>query len=240
MKKKICLLLFASTLAFTLLACGTESSDQTDEQQSVSEEADEQESALDESVEIVDEVSSDDIEIIAEYTLADSLGWYSRHFMIIKNNSDVTVDISTSSLAYSAEGDIVSAADGYCDALGAGCISIICEAFETGETVDHYEVTMNVKESEYYESVIQDLSYVQNDISEGAVFQVTNNGEEPAEFVEGYALFFLGDTLVDYNCTYFTDDDSQIQPGATISEQMTSYEEFDSVEFYLTGERSIY
>lgn len=178
------------------------------------------------------------VEMVAEYTLSDSIGWYSRHFMIFKNNSDVTVDISTSSLAYTSDGTMVSAADASFEALGAGCTSIVYEAFETEAEIDHYETKINVMESDYYESVIQDLSYVQNDIDGGAIFQVTNNGEEVAEFVEGYALFFLGDKLVEYSSTYFTDDDSEIKPGDTISKQMDSYEDFDRIEFYLTGRRS--
>lgn len=180
----------------------------------------------------------EDVEVIAEYTLSDGIGWYVRHFMIVKNNSGQTVDISTSSLAYSSDGTMVSAADASFDALGDGCTSIMYEAFETDSEIDHYETTMNVKESNYYESVIQDLSYVQNDIDGGSIFQVTNNGAEAAEFVEGYALFFLGEELVGYNSAYFTDDDSELKPGATISKQIDCYDDFDRIEFYLTGRRS--
>ena len=178
------------------------------------------------------------VEIVSDYTLVDGLGWYTRHFLIIKNNSNQAVDVSTSSLAYSADDTMVSAADASFYALGAGCTSIMYEAFETDAEIDHYETTLNVVESEYYDSVIQDLEYVQNDIDGGAVFQVTNNGEEPAEFVEGYALFFMGDELVDYNSTYFTDDELELKPGATISEQINSYADFDRIEFYLTGRRT--
>ena len=184
------------------------------------------------------DISEDDIEVVAEYTLPDGIGWYSRHFMIIKNNSDTTVDVSTSSLAYSADGTMVSAADASLEALGAGCTSILYEAFETEVQIDYYDTTIDVRESKYYDSVIQDLSYTQNDVDSGAVFQVTNNGDNVAEFVEGYALFFLGDQLVDYQSTYFTNDDSVINSGDTISKQLTSYVDFDRIEFYMTGRSS--
>lgn len=184
------------------------------------------------------EVSSDDIEVVAEYTLPDSIGWYSRHFMIIKNNSDATVDVSTSSLAYSSDGTMVSSADASLEALGEGCTSVLYEAFETEAQIDHYDTTINVQESEYYDSVIQNLDYVQNDIDGGAVFQVTNNGDKTAEFVEGYALYFSGEQLVDYQTAYFTNDSSELNPGETISEQLTAYEDFDRMEFYLTGRAS--
>lgn len=181
-----------------------------------------------------------DVEVLAEYTLSDGIGWYTRHFMIIKNNSDITVDVSTSSLAYGEDGAMVSAADSSFDALGTGCTSVLYEAFETDKKINRYETDINATKSEYYKSVIQDLSYTQNDIDGGAIFQVTNNGEEAAEFVEGHALFFLNGELVSYESTYFTDDDSELKPGKTISKQLTAYEEFDKIEFYLTGRKSKY
>lgn len=183
------------------------------------------------------ESENGEIEILAEYTLSDSMGWYTRHFIVLKNNSNETVDISTSSLAYSDDDAMVSAANGSLDALGAGCISVTYEAFETDKEISYYETEITFSKSEYYKSVIQDLSYVQNDIDKGAIFQVTNNGTESARFVEGYALFFLNGKLIGYDSTYFTDDDSEIKPEKTISKQLTTYKDYDTIEFYLTGRR---
>lgn len=132
---------------------------------------------------------------------------------------------------------MVGAKDASLDALGSGCTSMMYEAFETDAKIDHYDTSLKTSESKYYESVIQDLSYVQNDIDKGAIFQVTNNGEDPAEFVEGHALFFSNGELIWYESTYFTDDDSEIKPGETISKQFTSYENFDEIQFYLTGRK---
>ena len=176
-------------------------------------------------------------EVLAEYTLSDGIGWYTRHFMVVRNNSPETIDVSTSSLAYSEDGKMVGAESASFDALGPGCTSVLYEAFETEEKIDHYETELKSSKSEYYESVIQDLSYVQNDIDGGAIFQVTNNGGDAAEFVEGYALFFLNGELVGYESAYFTDDDSEIKAGETISKQMNLYEDFDKIEFYLTGRK---
>lgn len=184
------------------------------------------------------EATEEDIEVIADYTYSDEIGLYTYRFIIIKNNSSATVDVSTSTLAYSSDGSMLAADDSECDAVGAGCTSIIQENFETDSDIDHYDTSFSVRNDGYYESVLQDLSYVQNDVDDGAIFQVTNNGEEPAEFVEGYALFFLGDELVYRDSQYFTNDDSEIKPGETISKQMTSYNDFDRIEFYLTGRRS--
>lgn len=179
----------------------------------------------------------EDVEVLKEYTLSDGIGWYTRHFIVLKNNTNETVDISTSSLAYGEDGAMVGAANASFDALGAGCVSVLYEAFETDANIASYETDISTSPSKYYKSVIQDLSYVQNDLDGGAVFQVTNNGEDSADFVEGYALFFSGEELVGYESTYFVDDDSVLKSGKTISKQMTSYEDFDRIEFYLTGRK---
>ena len=180
---------------------------------------------------------SDKVKILSEYTLPDGIGWYTRHFMVVKNTSDVTVDISTSSIAYASDGAMVAADEASEFAIGAGCTTIIYEAFETSTEISYYKTEIKAKESKYYKSVIQDLSYTKNDIEDGAIFQVKNNGNYAAKFVEGYALFFLNGKLVGYDDAYFTDDESEIKPGATITKQFTSYENFDKVEFYLTGRR---
>ena len=177
-----------------------------------------------------------EIEVLAEYTLSNNYSLYVRHFYIIKNNSNKTLKISTSSIAYSENGDMLALADSSLDALGPGCISVFYEAFKTDADIDYYETTWKTATSSF-KSVIQDLSFVQNDISDGAIFQVTNNGSYAADFVEGCALFFLNGELVDYSTTYFTDDDYELKPGDTISKQITSYKDYDTIEFYLGGRR---
>ena len=43
--------------------------------------------------------------------------------------------------------------------------------------------------------------------------KVTNNGQYPAQFVEGCALFMDAENnVVYYNSTYITDSDSEIKP----------------------------
>ena len=182
------------------------------------------------------EVQQHSIEILEEYTYKDSLNWFTYHFIVVKNNSDVTLDVSTSTLAYGEDGGIVSEATGESLALGAGQTSLIEEAFETDKNISKYETELTSEES-LYDSVLENLEVKQNDIEDGAVFQVTNNGEESAEFVEGTALFFKDNKIVGHEWTYFTDDDSELKPGKTISEQMTNYEEFDSIKFFLNGRR---
>jgi outer membrane murein-binding lipoprotein Lpp len=178
-----------------------------------------------------------EIEVLAEYTLPDGIGWYTYHFMIVKNNTDKALNVKTSSKAYMADGTLVSVDDAEFDALGAGCVSVIQEHFETDSEIAYYDTKITSKNDGWCDSVIQDLSYTDTLIKDGAIFDVTNNGTKAAEFVEGYVLFFNGDELVDWDYSYFTDDDSELKPGETITKQLSCYKTFDRVEFYLDGRR---
>lgn len=179
----------------------------------------------------------EEIEVLAEYTLPDGIGWYTRHFVVVRNNTNKTLEISTSSKAYDGDSNVLGLASSGIDALGAGCTTVFYEAFETSSTIASYDMNITYKPSTWAESVIQDLSYSETIINNGAIYDVTNNGNEAAEFVEGYALFFSDDTLVGYDSNYITDDDLEIKSGETISEQFRCYESFDRVEFYLNGEK---
>ena len=178
----------------------------------------------------------EDIEIIKDYTLTNS--WYTRHYYIVKNNTDKTVDVTTRTTAYDESGETVGYEEGMVDALGPGCTSVIYEMYDTDKTISDYEVDLRYDTSSY-DSVIQDLSYECSDLGDGAVFEITNNGDKKAEFVEGYAFFFLDGELVEVDNTYFTDDDSEIKPGRSEKGQLSTYDTpYDLIEFYMTGRHS--
>ena len=99
------------------------------------------------------------------------------------------------------------------------------------------EYELSVKEDEWYESVAADLTYESIPAKEKEIVSVTNNGSEAAEFVEVYALFFNGEKPVYFNTEYFTDDDSELKPGKTITEEIDCYEDYTSVRFFITGRR---
>ncbi len=82
---------------------------------------------------------------------------------------------------------------------------------------------------------MQDLALSQDLIKKGAVVHVTNNGELSADSVEVTALFFKDGELADFCTAFFNDNDGQVKPGATLSQQLTTDKEFDSVEVYLSS-----
>ncbi len=182
-----------------------------------------------------DQQTGGDVEVLEEYTY--QRGSYSDHFLVVKNNTDKDVKVTSESFAYGEDGTMVGFGDGYLDALAPGCTSVFYELIETDEEIASYDTTVTAGDSGYYVAVNQDLSYEQTDVSGGAVFQITNNGEYAADFVQGYALFLLDGEMVDYEYSYFTDDDSEIKPGDTISKQLSTNKEFDTMEFYMIGRR---
>lgn len=212
----------------------------------------EQESSAKESVDIAEvtqenvahnqtkiQTSTDNkIEIVKEYSLYYPVMEVSEHFIIVKNNSDSTVEVSSATTAYDESGKKIGTSEGYLYALGAGCTSIIDEMFDTKNEAVSYETIIETTTDIYSESILQDLEYTQTDIEDGAIFEVTNVGEDKADFVTGYALFLKDGQIVDYDYEFFEDINGDLKSGKTISEQYTTYENFDTIEFYLTGEKA--
>lgn len=176
------------------------------------------------------------VEIIKEYTCSDGF-WYTYHFVIVKNVGDVPVSINTDTIAYDSDEKMISVASGSLDILEPNCISIYYEAFETKEKISRYVTTRTLEVPKYYQYGVKNLSYDITDIKNGKIIQVTNNGTEPIDFVQGYLLYFKNGNIVGWRMRYITDDESEIKPGKTISCQYSIYDDYDTIEFYLTGRR---
>ena len=52
---------------------------------------------------------------------------------------------------------------------------------------------------------------------------------------EGYLFFFKKGKLVDVASAYFGNNDFDINPGQTVTREMSRRKDYDSVEFYFTG-----
>ena len=86
--------------------------------------------------------------------------------------------------------------------------------------------------------MIGDLNVEYTTNEKNAIVTITNKGSKPAEFVEAYALFFDADgNVMRSDTTYFSDDDFELKPGASITKQMNAYGTFSSVKIYVSGRR---
>ncbi len=182
------------------------------------------------------EISSDSVEVVKEYILRDYNT--TKRYLIIHNLGDSDVNIHTDTLAYSADGSLVSVDDSNYYSLGAGCTSILPKYFDTDKEINSFETKMNVSTDTNMKSSLPYLSYTQHDINNGAIFQVTNNSDITIDSVEGYVLFLKDGKLTYCDWDLFSNGDYNVGPNETISRQFTSYVDYDSIEFYMIGHYS--
>lgn len=161
---------------------------------------------------------------------------YSNYaFLVIRNNSEYTLEIKANVSYYDGNGNLVGANSASEKAVESGYSTIL--RFRPDDDYDTMEYTLSVKEETYYKPVLSDISYEGTMAKNKVILAVTNNGTEAAEFVQGTVLFYAGGKLVDYDWTYFTDSDSEIKPGETIMKELKCYNGFDSYEVYFSGRR---
>ncbi len=165
-----------------------------------------------------------------ETSVGDSL-----YFLVVTNNSSEACSLKGNAVARDASGKAVGAGDLTLDILGPGETSIGYFYFDKVFDIDTVDYQLFGSDS-YYEPVLKDLSAEVTINDEDVVVAVTNNGANPAQFLEAYVLFFDADNnLVWYESGYLTDDDSELKPGATLSEQAGVNSEFDHAEVYFRG-----
>lgn len=183
-----------------------------------------------------EDISVEDL-MIEEYSYENTIG-DTLYFLVITNNSSETVQISSNATAYDEQGNVIGADSSELNAVGNGCQSILTHYFSSVENVKNFEYTLSVEKETYYQSVIQDVKLETSILDDKVIVTCTNNGSESAEFLEATALFMKENELVYYGSKYITDDNSELKPNATISEQIEAYgNDFDDVKVYLTGRK---
>ncbi len=176
---------------------------------------------------------------VKEYSYVNSIGttWY---FMEFTNNSSVTVSIETNVTAKDKKGKTIGAASESENAIEAGHTVCLGHMFDREEAKpESFDYTFSVKEDNFFKPVLSDLSYETSDTGKKVIVSCTNNGTEAAEFVEGTILFFSGKKLLNHSTTYFTDNDLELKPGNTISEEFDYYgnKKYNKFKIYFTGSR---
>lgn len=170
---------------------------------------------------------------VTEYSY-DPQGWHYA-FLVIANNSEFDINVSVAVKFYNEAGALIGARDAEENAFESG--SEIVLYFMPDEAYAKMEYELAVSEEDWYECVVSDLTYETVSAKDKEIVSVTNKGSKTAEFVEGSALFFDGDNVVGFDRTYFTDNDSELKPGKTITKELSCYEEYDSVKLFFTGRR---
>ena len=160
--------------------------------------------------------------------------YWNYAFLSVKNNSEFDISISVSVKFYK-DGELIGAKSTQENAFEKGTEILLY--FMPDEDFTEMEYEISADEEDWYECVVSDLSYETVPAKNKEIVSITNNGEYAAEFVECKCLFFLGEEVVGFGSQYFTDDDSELKPGKTITKEIDCYEAYDSVKFFLTGRR---
>lgn len=168
---------------------------------------------------------------ITEYTYSSDYNNYV--FLGVKNNSTFDITIYGEMVFRNAEGALIGTSSSEERAFEAGQELML--DFISDDPFTKYEYNLSVDVETYYDSVLSLLSKEISLTDSKVILAVTNNGDKPAQYVEYTVLFFDGDTVVDYDWGYCTDDDNEIKPGKTNYDEATAYESFDSVLVFLSG-----
>ena len=171
---------------------------------------------------------------VVEYSYINSIrdSWT---ILVLKNNSDYNLSIEVSVLFKDDDGKMIGAKNGSENAFESG--QEIAMGFSCDEKPASIEWEITAKEETWYECVYSDLSLETTISGNKAIISVTNNGDKAADFVEYTALFFKDGELIGHRTGYCVDSDSELKPGKTIHKEAEIYNDFDTVDVYLTGRR---
>lgn len=191
----------------------------------------------DENIEINNSGNAFDSELIASelsaeiYSYKSSTGRYNV-ILVVKNTSQFTINISANLRTFDNSGNMLSAKSDSVSAIPPETETIL--TFLLDEAFSDVEYDFEVKKGSYI-GVIKNLTYTHNSAKNKEVISITNNGDISARFVKAHLLFFMGNELVYYNSSYFTDSDSEIKSGKTISDEVSCRYDYDGFMIFLTG-----
>lgn len=181
-------------------------------------------------------VSNKDVEVTAEYSYPNGIG-DTYYYLVVKNNSNKTIKIDSSAIAYNKKGEEIGAADGSFEDLPSGCEGLVEHYFESTKNIHKFKYELEINEEDTYSPAIQDISVNTKKVSNKIIVKCKNNGKDDIEFLKATVLFFKGKKIVDEESSYFTNDDSVIVAGKQITKQLESYEKFDNFKVYLSGRK---
>ena len=170
-----------------------------------------------------------------EYTYDDGYG-STYHFIVLKNNSDQTLTIATNSVAYNGSGDKIGADSGHLDALGSQSEQLVIESFDNVSDVDHFDTTISASKAKWYEDATANIEVETDVLGDKVIITCTNNGDEPAQSVEGRVIFLKDGECVGFSTNYFMNEDGKLKPGESLTKQFDYYNgTFDEAKYYIAG-----
>ena len=163
-------------------------------------------------------------------------------YIVVTNNSDVPIDVSTNTSALDASGAVIGAYSSSETCIGPGQSYPVYHYFEDIpiEKISNFDYSVTVDRSNHESVVDADLQWsIKNTTDDSVIIKVTNNHDYDIQYLSACAMFFKGNTLVGFGDTYIDNDEANciLQSGASVTDEIESYTEngFDRVEVYLRG-----
>ena len=181
-----------------------------------------------------DSVSESDVEVVGEYSL---IKWSDQpeYFLVVKNNSEKTLRIYSSAIAYDKKGEEVGVAEGGTYALPSGCETALYHEFQSTENAKKFTYDLEAVEESFYQPAIQNVKLSIKKLDKKVIVKCKNTGEDDIEYLRARVLFFKGKKLVEDTSEDFTNSKNIIVPGKEIAKQFVPIKEFDDVKVYLSG-----
>lgn len=156
-------------------------------------------------------------------TVDDSFMYY---VMYVTNNSDKVVSIDLNVTALDSSGSMVGSSGDGTKAVAPGQTAGIWTTFDEWDKIDSFDYTLSVSEEKEYSPVYSDLS-------------VTNNGTSAADYVCMDVVYLKDGKMVNFSELSFMDDNQELQPGTTLSQEGTCYSDsgFDDVVIAINGRK---
>lgn len=178
-----------------------------------------------------DKLKDSDFEV-TEYRYGE--GNDNTYILKVQNNSKKTVDIEAEVTALDENGEALSVASDDIYTLEPGKASVMEFYFNDG-TPAKFEYNIGYSKSSH-ESKVSNLDISETQNNKNVVIKCTNTSNESVSYPEVAILFFKGDTLVQYDMSFFLPDtDDELKPGKSKSVELECDEDFDRYETFYTA-----
>lgn len=169
-------------------------------------------------------------------TVDDSFMYY---VMYVTNNSDKVVSIDLNVTALDSSGSMVGSSSDGTKAIAPGQTAGIWTTFDEWDKIDSFDYTLSVSEEKEYSPVYSDLSVDYNTTDSGIVASVTNNATSAVDYVLMDVVYLKDGKMVNFSELSFMDDNQELQPGTTLSQEGTCYSDsgFDDVVIAINGRK---
>ncbi len=162
--------------------------------------------------------------------------WSTRHCdLLITNNTDTELEGQIGIKYYDKKKQLIGVENQDFYALGKEQPKYL-NVLKT-EEYDSVELEIkNIGKANNSHSTEQYMTYTETKLANGKIYvEVTNNGTSPFRGTYATVVFYQGSKIVDVDYHYLGDNDSEIKPGKTEYEELSTKESFDRYELYVSG-----